>query len=508
MMTSSLVARFRTLLAMELLGVWRRGHLLSLLAALVFAFAFPALAVSFAAVVMGMIAFSFCQPWLSGTSLADFVLTRPIRRSEVFLMKTLVAAALGLVVVVCAITWADWLPHVEPEWHVANPVRALPYFFLVYMTCWFLSSFFTVIFCCRPHAAGLLVMPFVVLGAVMGWLWIWKYDTVHPGTDAVTACVSASIAALAMGRLTFLVFSQMQSGQGAQLRTSDGSMCPEPGERRVRSSDSRIRDGDRRFPEKTIPHRIRYLGPLTRLELRLWWRANPAVFSLALFAVMPCGQGSQYFFLLAFAFLLSGLMFASSSSLVLVVDTRTSELLSVLPVRRRSRFRAKVLAGLLTIGTLLSILAVLGWLSTEPSFNLLMSDSAAEVLNAVRYEERPTQAAYHLLFLFQKGSYDHYTIPGGMTANVLTRSALALIWYFLSCALSTRPFKEKKLLVLAQVSLFALLIAFTLWGGSVMSWVFVLAYEYPLLLTAGTLATCALLFRLAERHFVNLEVVG
>ena len=40
----------------------------------------------------------------------------------------------------------------------------------------------------------------------------------------------------------------------------------------------------------------------------------------------------------------------------------------------------------------------------------------------------------------------------------------------------------------------------------VMAWTFVIAYKYPVHIIAATVAICALLLRLPERRFADLEV--
>jgi hypothetical protein len=56
------------------------------------------------------------------------------------------------------------------------------------------------------------------------------------------------------------------------------------------------------------------------------------------------------------------------------------------------------------------------------------------------------------------------------------------------------------------IILLAALIAFGRLGGPIIAWAFVLAHHYPVHTIAGTLAICALLLRLPERRFANLEV--
>jgi hypothetical protein len=186
------------------------------------------------------------------------------------------------------------------------------------------------------------------------------------------------------------------------------------------------------------------------------------------------------------------------------------ELLCVLPVPKRAHFRAKVAMNLLVLAAILSMLALVASLLPDRTITLPLTHRAAEALNAARSTEHSSEdGSGELFYIIGKGVYGYYTIPDARTANVLTRSAIAAIWYLLCWLVEAWPRSVgPRQLLLLLFSPFGLLIAFVLFGGVPISWVFVLAYKYPLYLIAGTVALCAVLYRFAQRRFLNFELVA
>ena len=510
--TTTFKTRFRTLFAMELLGYRRQGYFWGLLAAIAMSWASPALAVAVAGTAMGFIAFSFCEPEQSDPVFADFLLTRAVRRREVFAAKAVLSAAVGLAVVTCALVWKDWLPCVDHEFQVENASLAFPYFYLLFMLCWSLCAFAMVTFGATSLTIGIAFVPLVLLGGLFGALWIGTCDTDRVSAMAITLYVCVGSFAVGLFIAALSAFLGMESGPPEEDRTEDDWPLvhltgPAPitptttGEKRATVTSHKAR-----------PDEVLYFRSLMRVEFRHLTTVPQTGLALLYLVLGALMESARLSFVMVFAVLLQSATLTNLS---------VRELLFTLPVSRRLHFRTKTAVGFLILVPILIVFTLWGSLWTGRSVTVPLTHRAAEAVNArVSSEESHWYRPSPRFPGEPKETYDYYTVPDGRLAYALARSSIVIAWYALSwmgmLGMSTRSLmrqiaKRKNpppiwISPIGTILIIAVWMGFSYRGGPLMAWTFVIAYKYPVHIIAATVAICALLLRLPERRFANLEV--
>jgi hypothetical protein len=196
------------------------------------------------------------------------------------------------------------------------------------------------------------------------------------------------------------------------------------------------------------------------------------------------------------------------------------EFVRSLPVSKRLHFRTQIGTSFPMLLVLLSACVLLAPLGSLSDTAIALTDRAAQAVAADPMDDSDDDHLQDFGFLLvPRGTFAERTVHAGRKAHVLTRVCLVMVAY-LAAWLAFAPgimgggtrWREStaKDKVRALVSLPFLIAVFALWlcGGPIVGWAFVLAYNHPVYMIFGTLSICAVLFRLAERQFVNLEVIA
>jgi hypothetical protein len=514
MPTTTFKTRFRTLVAIELLGYRRQGYFWGLVAAVAMSWASPALAVAVAGSAMGLIAFSFCQSEQADPVFADFVLTRAVRRREVFAAKAVLSAAVGVVVVTCALVWKDWLPCVDDEFQVDNASLAFPYFYLVFSLCWSLCAVAMMTFGSTSVPAAVALFLVVTLGGLLGAVWIGTCDTDRVSASAVA--VTGFLGCFAVGLCIAAVsaFLGMESRPPQEDRSDDDWPIIHPTSPTLVTPTTARETRATVTGHKSRPDEVSYLLPLLRLEFRHLLTVPQMWVAFMYLALAGLIDEARILFVIGSAVLVSGA--------TLTTNLSTYEFLLSLPVSRRLQCRAKIATGLLILTPVLIVFTLWGSLWTGQRVTVPLPHRAAGAVNAEMAEGEFHWYHASPRFPGEPGdSYYYYTVPDGRLAYALARSCIVIMWYALSwmpwLAMSRRlSLGETRtregpargwISAVGATILVAGFIAFAHWGGPVIAWAFVLAYKYPVPIVAATLAISALLLRLPERRFANLEVI-
>jgi len=448
----------------------------------------------------------------------EFLLSRAVYRREVFSASALIAFVNAILIASAMLVFPTWttsrgsylMLDVQP------PALAVTSWILIFAISWSVIVLLQVK--TDQHrlvwavAYGVVMFSCNLVFMRMMWLRLTGDIPLQPSATTSAAIVIAlSAIAFILARWAFVTYCYTDPGAWTYRR---GRMSPSPSERRRYTAG---------VPDRLHPVTTRYVRPLMWLQIMSLVR-NPFYWCFAIvtafFVAHSMFYGKVFIPAVGGAYLYY-VVFSEFWSDVRSRPGSPTEHLFTLALSRRLWLRIKFATGLLLLVLLIIIFAVgssLTSLSDSEDVSLLLPHGAAEVLQAHQSDEtfdwRDGLSAG--LLLVPKRTYAFYTLPSGRPARVLGLTCLVIVLYlitwlagapYMMCGrVRNAPWKRESFS--RSVPILVLWILLCSYLGLLDAWTYALAYTHPVVLLVTTTAICAVLLRLAERQFVNLDVAA
>lgn len=458
----------------------------------------------------------------------EFLLSRAVYRHEVFSASALVAFVNAILIASAMLVFPTWTTsrgsYLMLDVH--PPALALTSWILIFAITWSVTVLLQVK--TDQHVLVWAVALGVVLFScnlvsmrMMRLSYTGKIPLVPTATASAAIVIALSAIAFISARWAFVTYCYTDPGawtfrRGRATRMSATSCV----------HNERVAKGAAK-PRFTIaaagkyPATARYLRPLMWLQIMslvrnpfYWCFAIVTAFSVALSVFYGTGSIAAVGGLCPYCIVISGFLSGVHSR-----HGRPTDHLFTLPLSRRLWLRIKVATGLLLLVLLIITFAVgssLTSLSDSEDVSLLLPHGAAEVLQAHQSDEtfHWTHVPSAGLLLVPKSAYGFYTLPSGRPARVLGLTCLIIVSYLIAWLLVAPEMMRGRLRnasgikehLSESVPIVVLMFFWFSYLGLLDGWTYALAYKHPVVLLVTTTAICAVLLRLAERQFVNLEV--
>jgi hypothetical protein len=283
------------------------------------------------------------------------------------------------------------------------------------------------------------------------------------------------------------------------------------------------------IPMSSRPDTVRYVQPIVWLESMGFTRHVSCVLGLpfyllfvALATVDPYFMGQGITLSLCWLTMVVGIEANPSAFALRGTPAFLQQFPLSLAVPRRLYFRIKIAFWTAVTFGLTVPIGLLCALGVQEETTLPLSHGVADMLNA-QISAESLSALGAGTRLVPSELYASYTVPSGKTAYLLAAACLLSIAYFffwwpvaksyMETPARLRRIQTGSTYVQLTTRLSGLPLLLLLFGvafgfsGIVLSWTFALAYTHPFYLIIATIAVCLVLEQIAERQFLNIEIV-